>query len=164
MLGYVHYERNCNKCLRWTEECKKDCPEEISEYWEQHSCECPANVSGTSQVMESSAALEDWARSIRKHSLTYTTYIGDGDSSSFKRLVESSPYKGMEVARKEECLGHTQKRLKKHVKKATSKTLTSKHLPTSKREEWPSLCPGDSSEYRQDTSIHSKGLLTLENH
>ena len=63
--------------------------------------------------MESSAALEIWARFIRKHSLAYITYVVDGDSSSFKQLVESDPYKGMLDVRKEECLGHTQKRPKK---------------------------------------------------
>ena len=68
--------------------------------------------------MESSAALEIWARSVGKHHLAYTTYVGDGNSSSFKRLSDSDQYNGEEVVRKEECLGHTQKRLKKTPQKA----------------------------------------------
>ena len=86
-------------------------PRRIQRNWEKHSSECPANFFGTSQAMESSAAIEIWGRSVDKHSLAYTTYVGDGDSSSFKRLERNNPYKGMEVIRKEECLGHTQKRL-----------------------------------------------------
>ena len=165
VLDYVLYERVCNKCLRWTEERKKGCPEEFSEYWEKHSSECPANFSGTSQAMESSAALEIWARSVRKHSLAYTTYVGGGDSSSFKRLVESDPYKGMEVVRKEECLGHTQKRLKKHLKKATTKTFTSKPIPTSKIERIGHLYALVIVQNRGKTPADiQKALYTLENH
>ena len=33
--------------------------------------------------------------------------------------MESDPYEGLETVRKEECLGHVQKRLKKHLKKAS---------------------------------------------
>ena len=58
--------------------------------------------------MESSATLEIWGRSVDKHRLAYTTYVGDGDSSSFKRLEDNDPYDGHELVRKEECLGHTQ--------------------------------------------------------
>ena len=83
VLSYVLYECVSNKCLRWTRktvgknsvERKKDSPEEFSEYWEKHSSECPANFSGTSKDMESSAAIEIWARSVKKHSLAYTTYV-----------------------------------------------------------------------------------------
>ena len=82
--------------------------------------------------MESSAALEIWARSVDKHRLAYTTYVGDGDSSSFKRLGDSDPYNGEEVVRKEECLGHTQKRLKKHLKKPATKAMTSKSITPTK--------------------------------
>ena len=70
--------------------------------------------------METSAALEIWKRSIEKHQLVYGTYIGDGDSSSFRNLIKSDPYNGEAVVRKEECLGHVQKRLKKHLLKKSS--------------------------------------------
>ena len=46
----------------------------------------------------------------------YGTYIGDGDSSSYRNLTKSNPYNGEVVVRKEECLGNAQKRLKKHIK------------------------------------------------
>ena len=70
--------------------------------------------------METSAALEIWNRSIAKHKLVYGTYIGDGDSSSFRNLKKSDPYNGEVLVKKEECLGHAQKRLKKHLLKKSS--------------------------------------------
>ena len=71
--------------------------------------------------MEGAIAIKLWKRSIERNQLVYSTYIGDGDSSSYKRLVESNPYEDLESVRKEECLGHVKKRLKKHLKK-TSQT------------------------------------------
>ena len=35
--------------------------------------------------------------------------------------MNSDPYQGIETVRKEECLGHVQKRLKKHLKKISNK-------------------------------------------
>jgi hypothetical protein len=48
--------------------------------------------------------------------LHYTTYLGDGDSSSYARVVREKPY-GEEVhIRKEECCGHVKKRMGKRLK------------------------------------------------
>ena len=122
----------------------------------------PANYSGTSQGMESSAALEIWARSVTKHSLTYTTYVGDGDSSSFKRLRESDPYKGLENLRKEECIRHAQGRLKKALRKKTTKTLTSKPIPPSKVQRIGHLYALVIVQNRRKTAIDiQKALYTL---
>ena len=79
--------------------------------------------------MESAAAVEIWKRSISSHSLIYNTYIGDGDSSSYKNLVKSDPYNGLTTVRKEECLGHVQKRVKKKLRK---KSKIFKGLPEAK--------------------------------
>ena len=79
--------------------------------------------------MDSAAAVDIWKRSISTHNLVYDTYIGDGDSSSYKNLVKSDPYNGLSIVRKEECLGHVQKRLKKHLHK---KSRTFKGLPEAK--------------------------------
>ena len=135
VLDYVLYDRICSKCLKWSEERKEDNPDEYKAYWDKHASECTANFKGSCQSMESSAALEIWGRSVDKHRLAYTTYVGDGDSSSFKRLEDSNPYDGREIVRKEECLGHTQKRLKKHIKKPSTKALTSKPIKTATKVE-----------------------------
>ena len=125
VLDYILYQRVCRKCSKWPEERRNNNPDEYSAFWEVHKGECPANFSGTSQGMEGSAALEIWKRSVDKNGLVYSTYIGDGDSSAFKKVSDADPYNGLERIRKEECLGHVQKRLKKHLKEnsATSKAI-----------------------------------------
>ena len=79
--------------------------------------------------MEPAAAVDIWKKSISKYNLMYSTYLGDGDSYSFKRLKESNPYNGHVTISKEECLGHVQKRLKKRLMK---KAEGSTSLPQSK--------------------------------
>ena len=116
----MFYQRVCNKCLSWPQERRTNNTEEYAAFMSDHKSTCPANFSGTSQGMEGAAAVEIWRRSVDKNQLVYSTYVGDGDSSSFKNLLNSDPYKGIETVRKEECLGHVQKRLKKHLKKKSN--------------------------------------------
>ena len=61
--------------------------------------------------------------------MAYGTYIGDGDSSSFKNVKESDPYNSRVTVRKEECIGHVQKRLKKRLMKKSGGAV---HLSQSK--------------------------------
>ena len=129
VLDYQLYDRVCYLCSKWPEERKEKNPEEYEEYWSTHKLLCTANFSGSSQSMESAAAIEIWNRSIACHSLVYDTYIGDGDSSSYKNLVKADPYNGIAKVRKEECLGHVQKRVKKHLRK---KSKIFKGLPEAK--------------------------------
>ena len=59
------------------------------------------------------SAVDIFSRSIETRNLEYTTFVGDGDSSSFGRVKEALEKKfgtGYEV-KKEECVGHVQKRL-----------------------------------------------------
>ena len=118
VLDYILYQRVCRKCLKWPFERRAAHPEENSEFFTEHQPTCTANFFGTSQGMEGSAACVLWKRSVEKNNLVYSTYVGDGYSSSFKNLLKSDPYLGVEVVRKEECLGHVQKRIKKHLKKS----------------------------------------------
>ena len=120
VLDYMFYQRICNKCLSWSEEQRSNHPEEYAAFVSEHKPSCPANISGTSQGMEGSAAVEIWKRSVEENQLVYSTYVGDGDSSSFRNLLKSDPYQGIETVRKEECLGHVQKRLKKHLRKKSN--------------------------------------------
>ncbi|CAN7939170.1 unnamed protein product [Ixodes hexagonus] len=59
--------------------------------------------------MEAAEAVKIYARSIEKHGLMYTTYIGDGDSKAFLAVKESKPYN--KDVEKHECVGHVQKRM-----------------------------------------------------
>ena len=117
VLDYVLYQRVCRKCSKWSDEMRSSQPDEYSIFWAEHQIEYLANFASSSQSMEGAGALQLWKRSVEKNKLIYSTYIGDGDSSSFKNLPKADPYNGVEIVRKEECLGHVQKRHKKHLKK-----------------------------------------------
>ena len=57
--------------------------------------------------MESAGAVEIFARSVERNCLVYKDYIGDGDTSSFKDVVDSDPYKVYGIKPKKlECIGH----------------------------------------------------------
>lgn len=43
--------------------------------------------------------------------MLYTTYVGDGDSSSFTRIAKEKPYGPNVDIKKEECIGHVKKRM-----------------------------------------------------
>ena len=69
VLDYELYERVCNKCLRWTSERKAESHDEYADFWSAHSSTCPANFTGTSQTMESAAALANWGRFVSRNQL-----------------------------------------------------------------------------------------------
>ena len=56
-------------------------------------------------------ALKMFKRSEGKYDLRYTTFIGDGDSSSYSTVVAAKPYGDDVVINKGECIGHVQKRV-----------------------------------------------------
>ena len=59
--------------------------------------------------MECAGAVLVFMRPVEQHQLRYTSYIGDGDSSSYSDVVNSRPYgEGVKID-KLECLGHVQK-------------------------------------------------------
>ena len=49
-------------------------------------------------------------RSIDDYKVWYTSYIGEGDSSSFSSLSKVDPYEGVSISKKE-CVCHVQNRL-----------------------------------------------------
>ena len=106
VVDYSLCDRVCYLCSKWDEERKMLNPDEFTEFWYQHKNTCTANYKASFQAMETSAALNIWKRSIAKHQLMYGTYIGDGDSPSFRNVTKSDPFNGKVRVRKEECLGH----------------------------------------------------------
>ena len=42
--------------------------------------------------MEAAGAIEIFSSSVQKYKLRYAKYLGDGDTSSFTKVVESKPY------------------------------------------------------------------------
>ncbi|GFV26379.1 uncharacterized protein TNCV_5086921 [Trichonephila clavipes] len=75
-----------------------------------HSDECSANYFGNSGGMEVEGALRIFNRSEVLHNLRYTQYLGDGDSKAYKAVLESKPYKDVNIE-KLECVGHVEKRM-----------------------------------------------------
>ena len=72
---------------------------------------CLINHDKSSDAMESAGAVKMFSRSVEKNKLRYTSYIGDGDTSSFNDVVKSQPYGPDVVIDKKECIGHVQKRM-----------------------------------------------------
>lgn len=96
----------CHECAIRT---KLDDLEKEREWHTNHSSVCSKNYSGSSGGMESCAAIKLFNRSVDQYGVRYTKYLGDGDSQSFKSVVESNPYDC--TITKLECIGHIQKRV-----------------------------------------------------
>lgn len=86
---------------------------EYADWRKAHEPTCQINHQGSSEEMEAVAAVEIFSRSIGSRQLKYTTFVGDGDSSSFGRVKQAMDDKfGSDyIVAKEECVGHVQKRL-----------------------------------------------------
>lgn len=81
-----------------------------------HADQCQANHEGSSGKMEVDAAIEMFKRSESLHGVKCAFYIGDGDSKTFKGILEAKPYENCLV----QCIDHVQK--KGHSFKKSKKT------------------------------------------
>ena len=61
--------------------------------------------------MESDGVLGLYQRSIEKHNLRYSPFIGDGDSSAYKTIESTMPYGPLRYIPKAECTNHVTKRM-----------------------------------------------------
>lgn len=68
--------------------------------------------------MEVDAIVEMFERSETKNNVKYVRYIGDGDSKTFKGILDVNPYDDDPVVEKKECVGHVQKRMGARLRKA----------------------------------------------
>ena len=94
----------CKSCQCW--ESKKGTVE--YDLWKvKHVCKM--NHGESAGAMEAVGSVRIFSRSEQTRNLRYTHFLGDGDSSSFKKVVESKPY-GNTLVEKLECVGHVQKR------------------------------------------------------
>lgn len=99
-------------------ECKKhqndDKESGLYKNWQEaHKSRCQINYDGSSGGMEGAGALAIFKRSIDQRQLKYTTFVGDGDSDTFKVVKEgmNEMYGTRYQVTKEECIGHIQKRM-----------------------------------------------------
>ena len=71
--------------------------------------------------MEVDAVKEMFERSEQLLGVKYENYIGDGDTKTFKALLDMQPYEQLEM-KKKECVGHVQKRIGTRLRKVKKET------------------------------------------
>ena len=85
-----------------------------------HDLVCTINHTGSSGKMEGDGSLVLFKRSVEKNGLRYLSFIGDGDSSTFKTVSEAMLYGSDIVVEKKECVRHIQKRMGTRLRKLTA--------------------------------------------
>jgi len=98
----------CIACIAWK---NKTDSEEYLEWYETHKDECSSNHTDSAGKMEVDAVKEMFSASEEKFGVRYLTYIGDGDSKTFKALLDLNPYTNEYPIRKSECVNHVEKRM-----------------------------------------------------
>jgi len=96
---------------------------EYAEFYEEHEENCMANHEGSAGKMEVDGVIEMFVRSENLHDARYRYYIGDGDTKTFKALLDKQPYGEKFTVKKKECVLHVKKRMYRRAKEA-KKLLT----------------------------------------
>jgi len=92
----------CKLCLEWKD---KTNTEEFHEWFEFHE-EHVLRIEDSAGKMKGDSILEMFARSETKFGMRYGNYIGDGNSKTFKAILDAMPYGDDFVVTKSECIGH----------------------------------------------------------
>ena len=98
----------CQACTFWSDNMDTD---EYLEWYEGHEEECLTNHSGSAGKMEVDSIRELFSRSEEKFNVKYGNYIGDGDSKTYKAILDLNPYGDDFAVTKSECVGHVEKRM-----------------------------------------------------
>ena len=112
VLDYVIKSLVCHECSAHSRWDKKS--EKYKNWCDKHKATCYINHSGSSDSMETQGVVEMFLRSIDKNGLRYITFVGDGDSSCYASVCEAlrnAPTCYSYEVKKEECVGHIQKRI-----------------------------------------------------
>ena len=66
-----------------------------------HRCFKNWNYNKSSSSMETDCILKGFQKSLETHNLIYKTYVGDGDSATYKTLIDKDVYRkyGVRVGR-----------------------------------------------------------------
>lgn len=98
----------CTKCNRSAK---------LSREPEKHICSQNFPRAWASTLMESTSLEEGFSSSIEKRGLIYSTFIGDGDSNFYARLLNLNPYKEHHITvSKIECTNHLLRNLCKKLR------------------------------------------------
>ena len=112
VTDYQVFSNFCKGYLIWEQ---KKGTKEYNSWKETHVCKI--NHYQSSGAMESAGAVSIFSSSIEKYNMPYSHYIGDGDTESFKKVVDSKPYGHDLKPIKLECVEHVQKRLGTRLRK-----------------------------------------------
>ena len=126
VLDYEVKSKVCFKCRSrssWPRDSDK-----FLHWYEAHKQSCNINHILSAEAMEKEAAVDIFTRSVMKQGLKYTTYVGDGDSSSYREVADAMFRQFGEeyLVVKEDCVGHIQKRMGTSLRKYKSQKKGSK--------------------------------------
>ncbi|XP_074114231.1 uncharacterized protein LOC141537255 [Cotesia typhae] len=107
----------CQGCNVWKNKKYSDIAA-YNDWYESHEELCTINYKGSAGKMEVDAIVEMFYRSNENHGVKYANYIGDGDTKTFKGILDMDPYDGNPFVQKKECVGHVQKRMGARLRKA----------------------------------------------
>ena len=119
ILDLVVKSKFCQSCNYWS---GKEGTEEFDSWYEEHEENCACNHTGSAGKMEVDGIIEMFTRSEELHDVKYTNYIGDGDTKTFKSLLEIQPYGEELIVTKKECVGHVKKRMGSRLRSGKKKT------------------------------------------
>lgn len=105
-IDYEVKSKVCKSCQYW----RKHTDSSDYQKWKD-SHDCTINHEGSAGKMETEGVMAIYNRSVKNNRLRYTTYLGDGDSKSFKDVRDAKPYGDDVLLQKAECVGHVQKRV-----------------------------------------------------
>lgn len=106
----------CKACEYWK---GKENTQKYEEWKEKHTAEkCTANHGSSAGKMEVEGIVQMFLRSLEKFGVRYRNYIGDGDSKTFKMLLNVFPYGEEFIVKKLECVLHVSKRIFKRASEA----------------------------------------------
>ena len=89
VVDYEVMSKECRECMLWKD---KEGTDEFMEWWEGHQANCNANFEGSSGAMDAAGVLSIYQRSVENYGLQYVEFFGDGDSKSYKVLVDEAVY------------------------------------------------------------------------
>jgi len=108
----------CKACEFWK---RKGDTEEYEKWAQTHEEACQANHEGSAGKMKVDSVIEMFRRSESLFDIKYANYVGDGDSKTFKGILDSQPYEDFTVKNKK-CIDHVQKRMGSRLRKLKQST------------------------------------------
>ncbi len=111
----------CPPCKKWANKDPTKQTDEYLEWYVQHEEHCMDNHMGSSAAMEAEGTSVLYHRSVEELGVCYNPRIADGDSKSHDRINREQPYGPDHPVKKEECVGHVQKRCGTNLINLTNK-------------------------------------------